>query len=178
MISRKKCLLICSFLLCSFNLNFASSTSNIGDSNNSAASSLENGVNMTNGVDVASDNISFLASVAKQPGVVETSSGLLYKVIQNGQGESPSVNSVVTVNYEGRLPDGKVFDSSYQRGVPASFGVSDVISGWTEALQLMSPGSVWELYIPPNLAYGARGVPGIIPPNSVLVFKVDLIKIN
>lgn len=131
------------------------------------------GGNMSVSNDTATD--SFLANVAKEEGVITTSSGLMYKVLQPGSGSHPTVNSVVTVNYEGRLPSGKVFDSSYQRGTPASFGVSDVIAGWTEALQLMQDGSVWELYIPANLAYGARGVPGIIPSNSPLIFKVELI---
>ena len=100
------------------------------------------------------------------------------KVLTKGEGALPTINSTVTVNYEGKLIDGKIFDSSYQRGSTASFGVSDVIAGWTEALQLMPVGSTWELYIPPNLAYGERGVPGVIPPNSFLIFKVDLISIN
>jgi FKBP-type peptidyl-prolyl cis-trans isomerase FklB len=136
------------------------------------------GDSMTNDMNVKDENTSFLESTAKQPGVVKTNSGLLYKVLQSGSGAHPSINSMVTVNYEGRLPNGKIFDSSYQRGTPASFGVSDVISGWTEALQLMTPGSTWELYIPANLAYGERGVPGVIAPNSVLVFKVELLQVS
>lgn len=123
--------------------------------------------------DTTTDN--FMVNTAKEEGVITTNSGLMYKVLQPGSGTHPAKTSVATVNYEGRLPDGKVFDSSYQRGTPASFGVSDVIAGWTEALQLMQDGSVWELYIPANLAYGARGVPGIIPANSPLIFKVELI---
>jgi FKBP-type peptidyl-prolyl cis-trans isomerase len=145
---------------------------------NSGLYGVTNGENMKNDVGVNSENQTFLDNIASQPGVVKTASGLLYKVVQVGTGEKPTKNSVVTVNYEGKLPDGKIFDSSFKRGEPASFGVSDVISGWTEALQLMSAGSVWELYIPPSLAYGERGVPGVIPPNSVLIFTVDLLKLN
>ena len=123
-------------------------------------------------------NANFIEKVSSEEGVITTSSGLMYKVLTKGEGAKPTVNSTVTVNYEGKLIDGKIFDSSYQRGSSASFGVSDVIAGWTEALQLMPTGSTWELYIPPNLAYGERGVPGVIPPNSFLIFKVDLISIN
>lgn len=144
----------------------------------SGLNGVTNGENMKNDVDVNSENQAFLDNIARQPGVVKTASGLHYKVVQIGSGEKPTNNSVVTVNYEGKLPNGKIFDSSFKRGAPASFGVSDVISGWTEALQLMNAGSVWELYIPPNLAYGERGVPGVIPPNSVLIFTVDLLKVN
>jgi FKBP-type peptidyl-prolyl cis-trans isomerase len=120
----------------------------------------------------------FLSKISQESGMVKTDSGLIYKVIKEGAGASPTASERVEVNYEGKLTNGKVFDSSYQRGSTATFGVSDVISGWTEALQLMKAGSVWELYIPADLAYGARGVPGAIPPNSVLIFKVDLISIK
>lgn len=164
------------FLLLVTSLLFVSSFSWAGTS--SGLDGLTNGENMKNDIDVNSENKAFLDNIASQPGVVKTASGLIYKVVQSGTGEKPTKNSVVTVNYEGKLPDGKIFDSSFKRGTPASFGVSDVISGWTEALQLMNTGSVWELYIPPNLAYGERGVPGVIPPNSVLIFTVDLLKVN
>ena len=90
----------------------------------------------------------------------------------------PTAASTVTVNYEGKLVDGTVFDSSYQRGQPATFALSDVISGWTEGLQLITVGTTAEFYIPADLAYGARGVPGVIPPNSTLIFKVDLISVQ
>tara|TARA_B110000459_G_C16618929_1_gene500525 strand:- start:4269 stop:4577 length:309 start_codon:yes stop_codon:yes gene_type:complete len=102
----------------------------------------------------------------------------MYKVLSAGTGASPTASSQVEVNYEGKLTTGKVFDSSYQRGSTATFGVSEVIAGWTEALQLMKTGSTWELYIPSNLAYGARGIPGVIPGDSTLIFKVDLIAIK
>lgn len=120
----------------------------------------------------------FLSSIAQESGVVKTDTGLLYKVIEEGYGASPTTTDVVEVNYEGKLTDGKVFDSSYQRGSTASFGVNQVIAGWTEALQLMKTGATWELYIPADLAYGARGVPGVIPPNSVLIFKVELVAVK
>ena len=120
----------------------------------------------------------FLAKNKTQPGVVTLADGLQYKVLTAGDGAKPGLNDQVTVNYEGRLVDGTVFDSSYKRGQPATFGVNAVIPGWTEALQLMPVGSTWELYIPASLAYGTRGVPGVIGPNEVLIFKVELLSIN
>ncbi|MBS0351213.1 MAG: FKBP-type peptidyl-prolyl cis-trans isomerase [Proteobacteria bacterium] len=118
----------------------------------------------------------FLDANKKRPGVSTTSSGLQYKVLTPGTGPKPSQSDTVTVDYEGRLLDGKVFDSSYERGKPASFPVNAVIMGWQEALQLMPVGSTWEIYIPPNLAYGQQGAGGVIGPNQTLVFKVHLIK--
>ena len=106
--------------------------------------------------------------------VVTTASGLVFKLIQQGKGPSPTASDTVKVHYRGTLMDGKEFDSSYKRGQPATFGVSGVIKGWTEALQLMNAGSKWELYIPPDLAYGEQGRPNI-PPNSLLVFEVELL---
>lgn len=113
-----------------------------------------------------------------KPGVVTTASGLQYKVLTAGKGKAPAASSNVTVHYTGKLLDGTVFDSSVERGEPASFGVSDVIGGWTEALQLMHEGDKWELYIPSDLAYGERGAGGQIPPFATLVFEVELIKVN
>lgn len=110
-------------------------------------------------------------------GVIELESGLQYKVIQEGEGKSPAETSTVTVHYEGKLTDGKVFDSSYERGQPATFGLNRVIRGWTEGLQLMKEGSIYELYIPSDLGYGERGQQSI-PPNSVLIFKVELIEVK
>jgi FKBP-type peptidyl-prolyl cis-trans isomerase FklB len=104
-------------------------------------------------------------------------SGLQYKVITAGTGASPTAESTVEVHYKGTLVDGTEFDSSYKRGEPASFPVGGVIPGWTEALQLMKEGDKWELAIPPTLAYGERGAPPVIPPNSALVFEVELLKI-
>jgi FKBP-type peptidyl-prolyl cis-trans isomerase FklB len=105
--------------------------------------------------------------------VVTTASGLQYKIIEQGTGEKPKADQSVTVDYEGRLIDGTVFDSSYERGKPATFGVTQVIAGWTEALQLMPMGSKWELYIPYELAYGDRNT-GNIKPYSALIFTVEL----
>jgi FKBP-type peptidyl-prolyl cis-trans isomerase len=123
-------------------------------------------------------NADFLSQKSNEKDVITTESGLRYKIVTQGQGQKPTRQNSVTVNYEGSLEDGTVFDSSYKRGTPISFGVTDVISGWTEALQLMTPGSTWMLYIPANLAYGERGMPGVIPGNSTLIFKVELITIS
>lgn len=126
----------------------------------------------------AKDNLAasekFLAENAKKEGVQTTASGLQYKVLKEGSGASPKASDEVAVHYEGRLLDGTVFDSSYERGKPAVFPVDGVIPGWTEALQLMKPGGSYELYIPPELAYGEIGNPSI-EPNSLLIFKVDLL---
>ena len=120
----------------------------------------------------------FLASNKSKPNVVTLPDGLQYKVIKEGDGRKPGLNDTVTVHYSGTLIDGSEFDSSYKRGQPATFPVSGVIPGWTEALQLMKAGSVWELYIPSNLAYGANGAPPVIGPNQVLIFKVELLSVN
>ncbi len=120
----------------------------------------------------------FLATNKAKPGVVTLPSGLQYKIIVAGQGSKPHLTDAVTVNYAGTLIDGTEFDSSYKRGRPISFPVAGVIAGWTEALQLMSVGSTWELYIPANLAYGSRGAPPAIGPNETLIFKVELIDIK
>ena len=116
----------------------------------------------------------FLAANGKKPDVVTTASGLQYKVIAAGNGDSPKATDEVTVNYRGKLLDGTEFDSSYSRGQPATFPVNRVIPGWTEALQLMKPGAKYELYVPPQLAYDLRPRPGI-PPGSMLIFEVELV---
>jgi FKBP-type peptidyl-prolyl cis-trans isomerase FklB len=121
---------------------------------------------------------SFLAKNKRQTGVKITQSGLQYKIITQGRGKTPTAKSMVTVNYEGRLINGKVFDSSYKRGKPVTFPVGGVIAGWQEALKLMKPGATWMLYIPPELAYGLQGVPGAIGPNETLIFKVNLISVK
>lgn len=118
----------------------------------------------------------FLTKNAKKDGVKVLKSGLQYKVITEGTGEMPTASDKVQVHYEGTLIDGTKFDSSYDRGEPAEFGVTQVIKGWTEALQLMKEGSTWMLYIPYDLAYGSRQA-GQIKPFSTLIFKVELIKI-
>ena len=118
----------------------------------------------------------FLAKNKKQKGVTTTASGLQYKVITAGTGEKPTATDRVKVHYRGTLLDGTEFDSSYKRNEPTTFGVNQVIKGWTEALQLMPVGSKWELYIPQELAYGSRAT-GNIPPFSTLVFEVELLEI-
>lgn len=124
------------------------------------------------------DGQQFLAKNAKETGVVTMPSGLQYKIITPGSGDSPTANDTVTVNYEGKLINGTVFDSSYKRGQPATFKVGQVIAGWQEALKLMKPGATWMLYIPANLAYGPQGSMGAIGPNETLIFKVDLISVK
>ncbi|MFN3193199.1 MAG: FKBP-type peptidyl-prolyl cis-trans isomerase [Aureliella sp.] len=123
-------------------------------------------------------NKEFLDNNKKQDGVQTTPSGLQYKVIKQGTGASPSAQSQVSVHYEGKLISGAVFDSSLQRGQPATFGVSQVIAGWTEALLRMKVGDKWQLVIPPNLAYGERGQPPVIGPNEVLIFQVELLEVK
>jgi FKBP-type peptidyl-prolyl cis-trans isomerase FklB len=120
----------------------------------------------------------FLAENAKKEGITITASGLQYEIVEAGSGDKPAADSNVTVHYHGTLPDGTVFDSSVERGEPTSFGVNQVIPGWTEALQLMSTGSKYRLYIPQNLAYGATPHPGgPIEPYMALIFDVELLEI-
>ena len=125
----------------------------------------------------AAEGAAFLAENAKKPGVITLPSGLQYKVLTKGTGESPSINDKVTVNYEGTLIDGTVFDSSYKRGKPITFPVGAVIKGWTEALQKMKVGSKWRLFVPAELAYGSQNR-GPIAPGSTLIFDVELISIE
>lgn len=120
----------------------------------------------------------FLKEKAAEEGVVTLESGLQYKVITEGSGEKPTADSTVEVHYKGTLVDGTEFDSSYKRGVPATFGVTQVIPGWTEALMLMPEGSKWEIYLPPELAYGSGGAGGAIGPEQTLIFEVELLKAN
>ena len=120
----------------------------------------------------------FLIENAKKEGVITTSSGLQYEIITNGIGATPSESDKVTVHYHGTLLDGTVFDSSVDRGQPATFPVNGVIPGWVEALQLMNVGSKYKLYIPSDLAYGERGAGGAIGPNATLIFEVELLSIN
>jgi FKBP-type peptidyl-prolyl cis-trans isomerase len=119
----------------------------------------------------------FLAANKSKDGVKTTESGLQYKVLKEGSGAQPKSSDTVTVNYRGTLTDGTEFDSSYKRGQPATFPVGGVIKGWTEALQLMKVGSKFQLFIPANLAYGEQGRPGI-PPNSLLIFEVELMDVK
>lgn len=127
---------------------------------------------------MASADKQFLEDNAKQEGVVTTKSGLQYKVLTQGTGARPTSSSAeVEVHYEGRLINGKVFDSSYQRGESITFFLNQVIAGWTEGVQLMPVGSTYEFYIPSELGYGTRGAAGVIPPNATLIFKVELLNV-
>ena len=117
----------------------------------------------------------FLTENAKREGIKVTESGLQYEVLESGKGDSPKASDNVEVHYTGKLIDGTVFDSSVERGVPASFGVTQVIPGWVEALQLMH--DKWRLYIPSDLAYGPNGAGGVIGPNMTLIFDVELLRI-
>lgn len=120
----------------------------------------------------------FLEENAKKPGVVRLDSGLEYQILEAGSGTPPGPTDFVTVHYKGTFIDGKTFDSSYDRGTPATFAVNAVIPGWTEVLQLMSPGAKWMVYIPSSLAYGPNGAGGVIPPHSTLIFEIELIAVK
>ena len=120
----------------------------------------------------------FLAENAKKEGITTTESGLQYEVIEEGNGKSPKDTDIVVVHYHGTLIDGTVFDSSVERGEPATFAVNQVISGWTEALQLMKPGAKWKLYIPSDLAYGPTARSEQIQANETLIFEVELLEIK
>ncbi|MGA2958453.1 MAG: FKBP-type peptidyl-prolyl cis-trans isomerase [Thermodesulfobacteriota bacterium] len=120
----------------------------------------------------------FLAENKSKEGIQTLPDGLQYKVITPGKGKKPQLTDTVIAHYRGTLIDGTEFDSSYRRGQPSSFPVSGVIRGWTEAVQLMEEGAKWQLFIPPNLAYGDRGAGQVIGPNAVLIFEVELISIQ
>jgi FKBP-type peptidyl-prolyl cis-trans isomerase FklB len=124
------------------------------------------------------EGANFLAENAKKEGVISLESGLQYEILKQGSGAKPTINDNVTTHYHGTLIDGTIFDSSVDRGQPATFPVNGVIKGWTEALQLMSVGSKWRLYIPYDLAYGERGAGANIGPFTTLIFEVELISIN
>ena len=119
----------------------------------------------------------FLEANAKKEGVITTKSGLQYEVLREGTGKNPKATDTVRCHYEGRLLDGSVFDSSYKRGEPADFGLNQVITGWTEGVQLMKEGAKYRFYIPYLLGYGERGAGASIPPYSTLIFDVELIEI-
>lgn len=120
----------------------------------------------------------FRATEAKRPEMKTTKSGLLYEVLTEGKGNPPLASDSVTVHYEGKLTDGKVFDSSYQRNEPASFPLNEVLPGWSEGVQLMKPGAKHRLVLPPELAYGPRGAGDVIGPDATLVFTVELLSID
>lgn len=121
--------------------------------------------------------LAFMEEYRQQEGVMETDTGILYRVISQGDGDKPGPNDVITVNYLGTLVDGTVFDSSFERGEPATFPLNQVIPGWIEVLQLMSEGSKWEVVIPPDQAYGEQQAGPVIGPNSTLVFEIELLEI-
>jgi FKBP-type peptidyl-prolyl cis-trans isomerase FkpA len=125
----------------------------------------------------AAEGVAFLANNKSAKGVVTTASGLQYMVLRQGAGPRPMASSRVRVHYQGTLLDGSVFDSSYERNDPATFGLNQVIAGWTEGLQLMPVGAKYRFWIPSELAYGRNGSPGSIPPNSALVFDVELLQV-
>ena len=120
----------------------------------------------------------FFAENKNKEGVITLASGLQYKVLKSGSGKSPNANSTVTAHYAGRLLNGTEFDNSYKRGEPFTTKVNEVIKGWTEILQLMKEGDKWEVYIPSELGYGARGTQGSIGPNAALIFEMELISVN
>jgi len=124
-----------------------------------------------------SEGKAFLEENSKQAGIVTLPSGLQYEIMSEGTGATPKASDSVKVHYHGTLIDGKVFDSSVNRGEPATFGVTQVISGWVEALQLMPVGSKWKLFIPSELAYGAQGAGQAIAPHTALIFEVELLDI-
>ena len=130
----------------------------------------QGGVNLAEGTE-------YLEKNKAAEGVTITDSGLQYKVLTSGNGATPTAESSVETNYEGKLLDGTIFDSSFARGESATFPVAGVIAGWTEALQLMKEGDVWEVTVPAALAYGSQGAGGQIGPHATLVFKVELIKV-
>ena len=119
----------------------------------------------------------FFAENAKIAGVITTKSGLQYQIMREGSGAKPGPHDTVKVHYEGKLPNGKIFDSSIARGEPVEFPVDQVIAGWTEALQLMKPGAKYRLFIPSRLGYGAHGAGNAIPPHSTLIFEVELLDV-
>lgn len=125
----------------------------------------------------AADGAAFLAKNGKEPGVVTTASGLQYRVLRAGSGQRPMPTDKVRVHYQGALLDGSVFDSSYERNQPAEFGLDQVIKGWTEGVGLMPVGSKYRLWVPASIGYGERGSPPSIPPNSTLVFDVELMQV-
>lgn len=124
-----------------------------------------------------SEGEAFLKENAKRPEVNVTASGLQYEIVKEGSGRQPKATDTVRCHYEGTLIDGTVFDSSYRRGMPADFGLNQVISGWTEGVQLMKEGSVFKFYLPYNLAYGEHGAGADIPPYAALIFTVELLQV-
>ncbi|WP_353217767.1 FKBP-type peptidyl-prolyl cis-trans isomerase [Sandarakinorhabdus sp.] len=127
---------------------------------------------------VRKTDMAYLDANKDKPGVITTGSGLQYQVLREGKGPRPAPKDTVLVHYEGKLIDGTVFDSSYQRGQPAAFPLDQVIPGWTEGVQLMPTGSKYHFVVPPELAYGAQGAGGVIPPGAVLEFDIELLAVK
>lgn len=125
-----------------------------------------------------SPDILYLQENAKTEGIIIRPSGLQIRIITRGTGDLPELTSTVMVHYEGRLVDGTIFDSSYERGQPTKFGINNVIKGWTEALILMQVGSIWEIAIPADIGYGDDGAGEAIPPGATLIFKVELLSVS
>ncbi|QYE36178.1 FKBP-type peptidyl-prolyl cis-trans isomerase [Polymorphobacter sp. PAMC 29334] len=123
-------------------------------------------------------DLAYLSAHKGKPGVKTTASGLQYEIVTEGTGPTPTAADTVAVHYEGKLLDGTVFDSSIARGQPAVFPLNRVIPGWTEGVQLMKVGSVYNFTIPPELGYGAQGAGGVIPPNAVLLFRIELLGVQ
>lgn len=123
-------------------------------------------------------DLAYLKQNKAKSGVITTASGLQYEVLTEGKGAHPGPTDTVAVHYEGKLLDGTIFDSSYQRGQPAVFPLDAVIPGWTEGVQLMTPGSKYRFVIPPAIGYGAKGAGGVIPPNAVLLFDIELLAVK
>lgn len=150
-----------------------SSTSCQESSSNAANPQSHSTIDSLNQANLAAGE-TFLAQKSKEAGVSSLGGGILYKELRAGTGNSPTQQSTVLVDYEGRLIDGSIFDSSYQRGQAASFPVGGVITGWQVVLKAMKPGSIWEVYLPHHMAYGEQGSGSNIPPYSTLIFKIEL----
>ncbi len=150
----------------------------MNDSIDDAAEMMETGMGEPMVDSFEAQQAAFLAEYAAREGTLATSSGLLYQVTRAGEGNSPGPRDIVEVHYEGRLVDGTIFDSSYQRDETIEFPLDRVIPGWTEGLQYMTPGAEHELVIPPELGYGSRGAGEVIPPDAVLVFRVELFNVT
>ena len=132
----------------------------------------------TQNIPTASPDEQFLNHYSTLPNVTKLADGLQYRILKEGTGKHPSLKDAVTVHYQGKLVNQKVFDSSYERNEPLTLHLNQVIKGWQEALPLMKEGAKWELVIPAKLAYGETGVSNVIPPNSTLIFEVELISVN
>ena len=156
--------------------------SNDSDDKSETAESTETETTIEAGTEASGEavnaDIAYLAENKAVNGVVETESGLQYRIVTSGSGATPTADDFVTVHYAGRLIDGTEFDSSYKRGEPATFPAGRLIKGWTEALLLMQVGDKWELTIPADIAYGERGAGGVIPPGATLVFDIELLGIK